>query len=122
MKNIFKSIVLLVLLFAFTINAEAQKKHKKAKKEMVKQLHLTKQQKMEMKAFKATAKKEREAIKSNSALTEEQKKEQLELLQKKKPARLEAILTSEQKEKLKQTKNNQPRRGVTNRPNERTAK
>ena len=123
MGNIFKPIVLLFLLFAFTINADAQKKdHKKAKKEMVKQLHLTKQQKKEMKAFKLTTKKEREAIKSNSALTDQQKKDQLAQLKNDKHAKLEAILTPEQKEKMKQAKDNKPRRGVTNMPNERTAK
>jgi len=78
MKNIFKSIALLILLFAFTINADAQKKQPdKAKKEMVKQLHLTKKQKKEMKAFQESTKKEKETIKNNSALTEQQKKEQL---------------------------------------------
>jgi len=35
---------------------------------------------------------------------------------------LEAILTPEQKEKMKKMKKDQPRRGVTNMPNERTAK
>jgi mevalonate kinase len=123
MKNIFKSIFFLFLLFAFTLNADAQKKdHKKAKKEMVKQIHLTRQQKKEMKTFKATIKQERETIKRNTALTEQQKKEQLGQLKKEKHAKLETILTAEQKEKLKQTKDNQPRRGVTNMPNERTAK
>ena len=123
MKNIFKSIVLLVLLFAFTINANAQKKdHKKAKKEMVKQLHLTKKQKKEMKAYKVVSKKKKEAIKNNSALTEQQKKEQLAQLKDDKHAKLEAVLTPEQKQKMKQVKNTTPRRGVTDMPNERIAK
>ncbi|HUS01411.1 MAG TPA: hypothetical protein VMY77_06780 [Chitinophagaceae bacterium] len=123
MKNIFKTVALLILLFAITINAEAQKKeHKKAKKEMAKQLHLTKQQKKEKKAFKAITEKEKEAIKNNSALTVQQKKEQLAQLKNDKYAKLEGILTPDQKEKMKQAKDNQPRRGVTNRPNERTAK
>ena len=123
MKNIFRYSLLLVLLFAFSINADAQKKeHKKAKKEMVKKLHLTKVQKKEMKTFKATAKKEREAIKSNSALTKQQKKQQLAALKNKKHSTLEAILTPGQKEKIKQAKDNKPRRGVTDMPNERTAK
>ena len=89
---------------------------------MVKQLHLTKQQKKEMKAYKVSSKKKKEAIKNNSALTEQQKKEQLEQLKSDKHAKLEAVLTPEQKEKMKQTKDNKPRRGVTDMPNERTAK
>jgi hypothetical protein len=123
MKNIFKLIALLFLLFGFTINADAQKKdHKKAKKEMLEQLHLTKQQKKEMKAYKAVSKKKKEAIKNNNALTEQQKKEQLAQLKNDKHAKLEAILTSAQKEKIKQAKDSKPRRGVTDMPNERTAK
>jgi periplasmic protein CpxP/Spy len=123
MKNIFKKIALLILLFAFTINAEAQKKdQKKAKKEMVKKLQLTKQQKKEMKAYKVSTKKKKEAIKNNSALTEQQKKDQLAQLKNDKHAKLEAMLTPGQKEKIKQAKDSKPRRGVTDMPNERTAK
>ena len=36
--------------------------------------------------------------------------------------KLETIITPAEKEKLKEKKNNTPRRGVTNMPNERTAK
>ena len=55
-------------------------------------------------------------------MTEQQKKEQLEQLRNEKHGKLEAILTPEQKEKIKQTKDIKPHRGVTNMPNERTAK
>jgi Spy/CpxP family protein refolding chaperone len=43
-------------------------------------------------------------------------------LKKEKDAKLQAILTPEQKEKMKQKKETKPRRGVTNMPNEKTAK
>ena len=75
-----------------------------------------------MKTFQESAKKEKEAIKNNSTLTEQEKKEQLAQLKNDKHAKLEAILTPEQKEKMKQTKDNNPRRSVTDMPNERTAK
>lgn len=121
MKIRFKLTGMLFFLFAFTLNAEAQKKDpKKAKKEMVKQLHLSKQQKKEMKAV--SLKKKKEAVKNNSALTEQQKKDQLAQLKNDKHAKMEAILTPEQKEKIKEAKDNKPRRGVTGMPNERTAK
>ena len=112
MKKIFKLLSIVLLLFSFTINAEAQVKHnKKERKEMVKQLHLTKQQKQQS-----------GAIKNNTALTEQQKKAHLTQLKNEKQEKLEAILTPEQKQKMKQLKKDQPRRGVTNMPNERTAK
>ena len=123
MKKIFKLLSIVILLFSFTINAEAQVKHnKKERKEMVKQLHLTKPQKQQMKSFHKSTKQQSEAIINNTYLTEQQKKAQLAQLKNEKQQKLEAILTPEQKQKMKQLKKDQPRRGVTNMPNERTAK
>ena len=123
MKKLLKLLSIAILLFSFTIHAEAQVKHnKKERKEMVKQLHLSKQQKQQMKSFHKSTKQQSEAIKNNTTLTEQQKKSQLAQLKNEKHQKLEAILTPEQKEKMKQMKKGQPRRGVTNMPNERTAK
>ena len=122
MKNILK-LVAIVLFVSFSMTSESQVVHrKKAKKEMVKKLHLTKQQKKQVKTFHKSTKEKKDIIKNNPSLTEPQKKEQLAQLKNEKHTKLEAILTPEQKEKLKQENENKPRRGVTNRPNERTAK
>lgn len=123
MKKIMKLLPIVIILFAFTINAEAQTKHnKKERKEMMKSLNLSKQQKQQLKAFHKSTKSQREAIKNNTSLSEEQKKEKIEQLHKERHDKLESILTSEQKQKMNQSRENQPRRGVTNMPNERTAK
>ncbi|MEO5782643.1 MAG: hypothetical protein ABIQ07_05190 [Ginsengibacter sp.] len=88
----------------------------------IKELDLSKQQKKVIKKYKKSDKVKVTAIKNNAALTEQQKKDQLMQLHKEKHNKLETILTPEQKEKMKQMKKDQPRRGVTNMPNERTVK
>ncbi len=88
----------------------------------VKELELSNQQKKEIKKYKKSNKATVTAIENNSALTEKQKKDQLMQVRKENHAKLETILTPEQKEKMKQMKKDQPRRGVTNMPNERTVK
>ena len=90
---------------------------------MMKAFHLSKQQKDQLKSFHKSSKEERETIKNNTALSKEHKKEKFEQLHKERHDRLEAILTPEQKEKMKKIeKENKPHRGVTNMPNERRAK
>ena len=123
MKKILKLLSIVIILFLFAINTNAQTKHnKKERKEMMKSLHLTKQQKAELKSFHKSTKQQREAIKSNTALSQEQKKEKVEQMQKERHDKLESILTPEQKQKMREMRDSQPRRGVTNMPNERTAK
>ena len=87
-----------------------------------KELNLSKQQKKQIKKFAKANKKKKKSIKNNTTLTEQQKNQQLLQIRNEKHAKLEAILTPEQKEKLKHMKKEQPHRGVTNMPNERTAK
>ncbi len=88
----------------------------------VKELDLSKKQKKEVKKYKKSNKAKVAVINHNASLTEQQKKDQLMQLHKENHDKLEIILTPEQKEKMKQMKKGQPRRGVTNMPNERTAK
>ena len=90
--------------------------------EKIKELDLSKQQKKEVKKYRRSNKANVAAIKNNAALTEHQKKDKLMQLRKENHEKLQTILTPEQKEKMKQMKKEQPRRGVTNMPNERTAK
>ena len=121
MRNIFRLLSILILFFAFTISAKAQVQHNEKEKKEIKKHHLTKRDKEVRKTFKRSIKEKKESIK-NSALTKEQKKAQLAQLKKEKHDKLQAILTPDQKERMKQIKENTPRRGVTNMPNERTAK
>ena len=87
----------------------------------VKALNLSKGQKKDVKKYKKAAKAKKALINNDTVLSEQQKKEQLAQLKNEKKQKLEAILTPEQKAKMKKTEN-KPRRGVTNMPNERTAK
>ena len=87
-----------------------------------KKITFSKQQKKKVKTIRHDAKVKKSAIENNHALTEEQKNEKLQQLHKQNHKKLEGILTPAQKEEMKKRKNNTPRRGVTNMPNERTAK
>ena len=123
MKRMIKLLSIIILFFAFTANATAQDKHyKKERKEMMKQLDLSKQQKKEMNAFHRSLEQEQKAIENNSALTADEKKAQIKALRERKHDKLQNILTPEQKEKMKAYKTETPHRGVTNMPNERKAK
>lgn len=88
----------------------------------VKSSELSKQQKKLVKKYKKSNKAKKIIIKKNTALTEQQRKAKIKELNNEKHNKLEAILTPEQKEKMKQMKENKPRRGVTNMPNERRLK
>jgi hypothetical protein len=88
----------------------------------VQALDLSKQQKIQLKKYNKYYSAKKAAIYNNAALTEQQKKVQMTQLKNEEQEKLQVILTPEQKEKMKQMKKGQPRRGVTNMPNERTAK
>lgn len=85
-------------------------------------LDLSKQQKAEVKKYHKYYNARKAAIYKNATLTEQEKNTQLAQVKNEEHAKLEVILTPEQKEKMKKIKKSQPRRGVTNMPNERTAK
>ena len=122
MKRMIKLLSIIILFFAFTAHVTAQDKHhKKERKEMMKQLDLSKQQKKEMNAFHRSLEQEQKAIENNSALTADEKKAQIKALRERKHDKLQNILP-EQKEKMKAYKTETPHRGVTNMPNERKAK
>lgn len=118
----FKVLLIAISFFAFTVSAEAQVKPNKTEKKEIKKHQLSKRDKEVRKTFKKSIKREKESIKKNSAITNEQKKSQLEQLKKEKNDKLQVILSPGEKEKMKDKKENTPRRGVTNMPNERLAK
>ncbi|HEV8080915.1 MAG TPA: hypothetical protein VGP43_09395 [Chitinophagaceae bacterium] len=120
------SIFIIISIISFKVSAQDERLNQrdsalpmeKQYKGTVNQPGISKQQQRQIDIYKA----KEAAIKSNSKLTQRQKKAKLAQLKKEKHKRLQAMLTPEQKERIKQIQNNKPRRGVTNLPNERTAK
>ena len=130
MKKLVSIILFICLTGSKIFSQEIEPKHQRdsavpmnvVQVKNVKELNLTNEQKKQVKKYKKSDKVKVTAIKNNAALTEQQKKDQLMQVRKEKHDKLETILTPEQKEKMKQMKKDQPRRGVTNMPNERTIK
>lgn len=89
---------------------------------IIKELNLSTKQKKKIKKYRKQHKAKKTNIKNNTVLNDQQNNDQLSELKKEKDTKLQAILTADQKEKMKQTKDGKPRRGVTNMPNERTVK
>jgi len=87
-----------------TTQSNAVKKNKK--KEMNKELDLTKDQQAQMKEFKKSMKQKKEDINNDKTLTDAQKKDKLKELHKEKKEKTNAILTPEQREKMKEQKKN----------------
>lgn len=77
------------------------KTDKTSKKDLLKDLDLSKEQKIKLKDIRQAGKAKKEAIGNNSQLTEPEKKKQLRELQKEQAQQIQAILTGEQKEKFK---------------------
>ena len=71
------------------------------RKDMLKELDLTKEQKIKLKDIRQANMAKKEAIENNSQLSEQEKKTQLRSLQKEQAKNVQAILTEEQKEKFK---------------------
>lgn len=85
-------------------NSERKMHHKKGKhkKEMMKSLNLSDEQKGRLKELKTANKQKREAIRNNSSLTEAQKKEQLKALKQEQRNGMQSVLNDEQKQKMKE--------------------
>jgi Spy/CpxP family protein refolding chaperone len=98
---------------------------KMKRKEMVKELKLTKAQKEKFKEMRKAAKNKKEGIEDNDKLSQEEKDKELKELRKEQGEKMDTLLTDEQKEKLKKIrkkdKSEKPRRGITGLPNERGA-
>jgi Spy/CpxP family protein refolding chaperone len=87
--------------------------HAKKAEKMKEELNLTDAQGQQVKAINEKFRDEMKAIHQNSALTQEQKKEQMKALQQKHKEQLQSLLTTEQKEKVKErVKNHSNRRAV----------
>jgi Spy/CpxP family protein refolding chaperone len=93
-----------------TDSAQAVKPVKEAdqqsRKDRLKDLYLTREQKMKLKEIREANKTAKDAIENNAQLSEQDKKKQLRELQKEQAQKVQAILTPEQREKFKASKPN----------------
>lgn len=117
MKKLF-AIILTLTLFTFKGIAQVKREtnpsqnsasdsiQKNKKKEMMKELDLTKEQRSQMKEFHQSIKLKKETINNDQTLTQEQKQIKLKELHKEQKEKLNTILTPEQKEKLKEERKN----------------
>ncbi len=80
--------------------------------EMTKNLNLTPEQSAKMKDLNASLRNNIQNIHQNTALSQEEKKEQMKSLMKKHKADMEALLTNEQKEQLKNNLKNRHNEAV----------
>jgi len=81
---------------------------KQSRKERFKELDLTREQKGKLKEINQSGKAAKEAIENNTSLSEDEKKKQLRSLQKAQVEKIQAILTPEQFEKFKASRQNNP--------------
>ena len=81
---------------------------KHSRKERFKELDLTKEQKIKMKEIMQVNKAAKDAVENNAQLSDQDKKKQLRELQKAQMQKIQAILTPEQVEKFKTSKQNNP--------------
>lgn len=80
------------------------KKDKDSRKELFKQLNLTKEQKLKLKEITQGMKASKDAIENDASLSESAKKSKLRSLKKEQAQQIQAILTDEQKAKFRELK------------------
>ena len=76
------------------------KMNRSDRRDLIKDLDLTREQKMKLKEIRQSNKTKKEAIENNSQLSDREKKDQLRSLQKEQAQNIQAILTDEQKAKF----------------------
>ena len=81
---------------------------KQSRKERFRELDLTREQKGKMKEIMQSGKAAKEAIENNASLSDQDKKKQMRELQKAHMQKIQAILTPEQLEKFKASRQNNP--------------
>ena len=81
---------------------------KMTRKDRLKDLHLTKEQKGKLKEIRQSNQAAKAAIENNPGLSDEEKKKQIHTLQKDQQQKVQAILTEEQKAKFKARYPNNP--------------
>ncbi len=82
-------------------NQPVKKMDKANRKDLLKDLDLSREQKIKLKEIRQANKTKKEAIENNGQLPADEKKKQLRELQKEQAKAIQAILTDEQKEKFR---------------------
>ncbi len=85
-------------------DAAVNKMDKSSRKDMLKELDLTREQKSKLKEIHLANKAKKETIENNGQLSETEKKSRLRDLQKEQAQSVQAILTDEQKDKFKSSR------------------
>ena len=80
-------------------------KDKKSKKEILKELDLSREQKVKLKELNQSMKASKEALENDTTLTEADKKAKLKVLKKEQAQKIQALLTEEQKIKFRKLRN-----------------
>lgn len=88
--------------------SSANTNEKMNRKDRLKELELTREQKIKMKEIRQSNQAAKAAIENNTGLSEEEKKKQIRTLQKEQAQKVQAILTEEQKAKFKASNQNNP--------------
>ena len=86
-----------------TVSPETSKQEN-PRKEIFRELNLSKEQKQQLKAINQTTKAAKETIENDNTLTESEKKTKLLTLRKNNAFKINAMLTEEQKKKFRQLK------------------
>ncbi len=84
-----------------TTNSENGQSKKETKRQMIRSLNLSKEQKQKFKEIHQANKEKKESISGNDQLTESQKKDQLKELHKEATMNMNSILSEEQRDKMK---------------------
>jgi hypothetical protein len=91
-------------------NMDSTKKEKLRDKGFTKNLDLSHDQKKRMDSIHAETHKQRDAIEKDNSLTQEQKQEKIKALNKQEKSKMNGVLTPEQKQKAKQTRENRKKK------------
>ncbi len=91
-----------------TSSVNNMKVDKETRKERMRELDLTREQKGKMKEIMQSGKATKEAIENNTQLSEQDKKKQMRELKMSQMQKIEAILTPEQFQKFKESRQNNP--------------
>ena len=88
--------------------SSAKSNEKMTRKDRLKDLDLTREQKGKLKEIRQSGQAAKAGIENNTGLSDDEKKKQLRALQKEQAQKVQAILTEEQKAKFKASNQNNP--------------